>query len=224
MSEFLNNILGRTRSGETIIEILISLFVLVTTSSAATYVIAQTNRTNYDIKQNFQARYLAREAFEELKMIRDTNWIRFSDKNCWDVKLETKDCVSTAPDHIISGTSPTNFALVMSKPSNFSMHLSQVATSNSDPFDDCMKLNSLNTNAYSIFRETSSDPKNNPYEGILYSTDGTPPANASPIYCRKITLTNVHADAIKADVSIGWKVGSENKITTYTSYFINYSS
>ena len=69
---------------------------------------------------------------------------------------------------------------------------------------------------FAIYQYKTSDPSDG-YSNVLYSTDGTPPADA-PVFCRRIILEYKHADAIKVTVDIAWKTGQE----TYTSYLMNY--
>jgi hypothetical protein len=230
MPAFLNNTLhgllgsffSKKKSGETIVEILVSLFVLTSTGTATAYVINQTNQTSYDIQQNFQARYLAEEAFDYLVMIRDTNWIRFSDRKCWDVRLDEKECAEV-PSVILPLDATKDFSLVTAKAQNLSFRLVPVASqSGKNLFDVCMEFDPLNKTPYTMYRESSSDAENNPYEGLLYSTDGTPPADATPMYCRKITLAKVDEDTLKVDATIGWKVGSKLHTFIRTSYLNNF--
>lgn len=221
MWAFLNNTLRRIvtkkRSGETLLEILIALFVLTTTSGAATFLIIQSNRTSQDIQRNFQARYLSREAFEHLKMIRDTNWIRFANKSCWDIEFAQKDCPKQSPKRIVN-IAPDDkraFTLVSGKPGDMYFHLNEVT----DPqaFTNCSTFTALQNPYYVYTNQTEGL-----YKGIMYSPDPLPPADQVPLFCRQVVLTRRHDDAIKVEVNIAWKIGTKYTPRTYTSYLLNY--
>lgn len=216
MLAFLNKF-NKKRSGETLLEILIALFVLTTTSSAATFLIIQSNRTSQDIQRNFQARYLAREAFEHLKMVRDTNWIRFAEKGCWDIEFAQKDCPKQNPKRLVSSnpSSTEMFTLVSGKPGDMYFHLKEVT--DKDAFKNCTDFSSPQ-NPYNVYTHQTKGT----YEGIMYSPDPLPPADQTPLFCRQIVLTRKHADAIQVDVNIVWKIGTKLTPRTYTSYLINY--
>ncbi len=221
MLAFLNKILRRIitkkRSGETLLEILIALFVLTTTSGAATFLIIQSSRTSQDIQRNFQARYLAREGFEHLKMVRDTNWIRFAEKSCWDIEFGEKDCPKQNPKRMVgSGPDTTRtFTLVSGKPGDMYFHLGEVT--DKDAFTKCSTFADAQ-NPYYVY----TNPADGMYKGIMYSPDPLPPADQVPLFCRQVVLTRKHDDAIKVDVNLAWKIGAKLSTRTYTSYLINY--
>lgn len=198
-------------------EILAAVFVLAITATATTSLIINSSRTSYNIRRTFQARYLAREAFDMLRMIRDTNWIRFSDKNCWNIKFDSKTCSKQNPESIQDG----NYALVMNTAQDMYMRLSMVAGGGEDLFEKCKEFSGLAQNPYNMYENKTDDPAN-AYNGVMFSTDGTPPADITPAFCRRITLTKSDLDAIKVDVTIAWKVGSQPQEETYSSYLMNY--
>ncbi len=229
----LNNIIGvaartfcaswrKTRKGETLLEILIALFVLTTTSGAATFMIIQSNRTSTDIQRQFQARYLAREAFEHLKMVRDTNWIRFADnKNCWDIRFEEKDCPKVNPKELASNINTEYvYALLSGKPGDNYYHLDE--TSNNE-LAQCEAFTAGSTSPFAIYLNKTANP-DDIYNGIMYSPDPVAPVDQKPQFCRKITLTKKYADAIEMKVHISWDRGGTGNIGSreYTSYLLNY--
>lgn len=195
-------------------EILLAVFVLALTTTASTSLLIQSGRTANNTQKQFQARYLAREAFEMLKMIRDTNWIRFSDKGCWDIKFDTKSCAKQNPESIQDG----NYGLVMNTAQDMYMRLAEVAD---DSKDNCQNFDALVKSPYAVYQNKTDNP-DNAYNGVMFSTDGAPPANSIPVYCRKITLKKVDPNAIKVDVTMTWKIGSQKNSTTISSYLRNY--
>lgn len=213
----------RHRRGETLLEILIALVVLGTTSGAATFLIIQSNQTSVDIQRQFQARYLAREAFEHLKMIRDTNWIRYADKECWDTSLSEKSCSVKFSNKIAAGT-PRDFALLSGEiSSSLDFRLQEVT--DADALTSCEDFDVASTSPYAIYQSQEDDDT----AGMMYGPDPAAPAGQTPLFCRKITLVKKYPDAIEANVTIAWKrsgvdaSGAQNLgVRHYTSYLINY--
>lgn len=208
--------LNKKRTGETLLEILIALFVLGTTSSAATFMIIQSNRASTDIQKNFQARYLAREVFEHLKMVRDTNWIRFGDKSCWDVQLGVVDC---GGGKRMTDESP--YALIAKTDITFMyFDLSPVVDADNAIFKNCTASPTLN-NPYNVYVHQKKDA----YEGFMYTPDPitAPPPNQIPGYCRQVKLTRIlnstqkGPDTIEVEVHIGWKSGGQIHDRKYIS-------
>ena len=203
MWAFLNNISRNRRRGETLLEVLIALFVLGTTSAAATFLIIQSSRASLDIQKQFQARYLAREVFEHLKMVRNTNWIRFGDKSCWDIDFQEKNCSKQSPNTMVDLGQTKKFGLVSGKAGDMYMQLKEV-TGNIDEFQQCEQFTVSEKSAYAVYRHEVKDE----YEGIMYSPDPLPPAEQRPMFCRKIELTKNYKKAITAIVTVSWKNGN----------------
>ena len=202
-------------------EILVAVFVLATTATATTSLLINSNRASYDVRRTFQARYLAREAFETLKMIRNTNWIRFTDKNCWDITFAAKSCAKQNPDTLAVAT-PRNFGLVMNSAQDMNMRLAEVVDipGGKDSFDECKKFTDP-VKSYAVYENKTDDP-DNAYNGVMFSTDQAPPADSVPAFCRKITLKKIYKDSIQVDITIAWKVGSTPHEEISSSYLMNY--
>lgn len=75
------------RPAETLVEVVIAVFVVALGSGAATSLIVSAMQANSFSKDNLIALYLATEAVEGVRNIRDTNWIRygFDKTNCWNL-------------------------------------------------------------------------------------------------------------------------------------------
>lgn len=217
LSKFFRKNLRKKHRGETLVEILAAVFVLAITATATTSLIVNSSRTSYNIRRTFQARYLAREAFDMLRMIRDTNWIRFSDKNCWNIKFDSKTCSKQNPESILPG----DYALVMNTAQDMYMRLAMVSNAEGNPFEDCKNSSGPLQNPYKIY-ENKTDNPDNAYNGVMFGTDGVPPADNTPAFCRRIKLKQADANRIKVDVTIAWKVGSQENEETYSSYLMNY--
>lgn len=226
-SKFFIGVMKKSHRGETLVELLVAIFILAITGTSTSALIIDSNRASHDVKSTFQARYLAREAFETLKMIRNTNWIRFADdKKCWDIKFEAKDCPKDgkeSPSVLIPlGAKPRTFGLVMSNPTVMDLRLAEVVdTDGYDGFKECQKFDGVEKTWYAVYDNKAADD-NDPYSGVMYSTDQTPPAESVPVYCRRVKLEKINADAIKVDVTVAWKVGSKVKTREESSYLLNY--
>ncbi len=217
MWAFLNNISRNRRRGETLLEVLIALFVLGTTSAAATFLIIQSSRASLDIQKQFQARYLAREVFEHLKMVRNTNWIRFGDKSCWDIDFQEKNCSKQSPNIMVDLGQTKKFGLVSGKAGDMYTQLKEV-TGNIDEFQQCEQFTISEKSAYAVYRHEVKDE----YEGIMYSPDPLPPAEQRPMFCRKIELVKVDHDAIKAAVTVSWKSSNQLFSRKENTLILNY--
>jgi|WetSurMetagenome_2_1015567.scaffolds.fasta_scaffold155187_2 hypothetical protein len=75
------------RSGETIVEVLMALFIVATGSATATALIVSSIQSNAFSRDNLIALNLAVEGLESVRNIRDSNWLKFGyDKtNCWNM-------------------------------------------------------------------------------------------------------------------------------------------
>lgn len=80
------------KSGETLIEIVVALFALTLFSAASTLVIVSALSSTRINKNNLAALNLAREGIELVRNIRDTNWLKYADKTCWNTIPEKDDC------------------------------------------------------------------------------------------------------------------------------------
>lgn len=89
LKKILNILFTRRRKpAESLIEVIIAVFVVATGSAAATTLIVSSMRANVFSRDNLIALNLAVEGIEGVRNIRDTNWIKFGyDKtNCWNVQ------------------------------------------------------------------------------------------------------------------------------------------
>lgn len=87
------------KPAETLIEVVVAVFVVATGSAAATTLIVNSMRANSFSKDNLVALNLAVEGLEAIRNIRDTNWMKFGfDKtNCWNLEPLSGPGECTAP-------------------------------------------------------------------------------------------------------------------------------
>lgn len=78
------------RTAETLIEVVMAIFVVATGSAAATSLIVTAMQSNSFSRDNLIALNLAVEGIEAIRNIRDSNWLKFGyDKdNCWNMRPE----------------------------------------------------------------------------------------------------------------------------------------
>lgn len=78
---------SKRKPAESLVEVVIALFVVATGSAAATTLIVSAIQANSFSKDNLIALNLAVEGVEGVRAIRDTNWIRFgfNKEDCWNI-------------------------------------------------------------------------------------------------------------------------------------------
>ena len=83
----------KNKSGETLLEVIMAVFIVATGSAAATGLIVSSLQANSFSRDSLVAMNLAVEGIEAVRNIRDTNWLKYSfDKeHCWNV-LPGQDC------------------------------------------------------------------------------------------------------------------------------------
>ena len=69
---------NQKHSGETILEVLVAVFILSSVMIATFAVLGQAIKTNVDVRNRIIALNIAREGIEGVRNIRDTNWLKYS--------------------------------------------------------------------------------------------------------------------------------------------------
>ena len=87
--------------GDTLVEVIITLFVISLGSMVATSLAINAIRSNASSKNNLVALNLAVEGIEAIRNIRDSNWLKFSfnKEACWNMRPEAASddsCVDTS--------------------------------------------------------------------------------------------------------------------------------
>jgi hypothetical protein len=87
-----------SKRAETILEVLVAIFVVALGSSAATSLVVDAMQANGLSRDNLIAMNLAVEGAEAVREIRDSNWLKFSydRENCWNMQPDKPVCGATA--------------------------------------------------------------------------------------------------------------------------------
>ncbi len=133
----------RKRSGETILEVIMALFIVATGSATATTLIVNSLQSNAFSRDNLMALNLAVEGLESVRNVRDGNWLKFGyDKtNCWNMMPSVDGAPATvcaADDLIPAGNyaaslDTSTMAWNLTAVATAAMDLSS-ATVNNDPY------------------------------------------------------------------------------------------
>ena len=116
------------RPAETIVEVIIAIFVVALGSASATTLVVDALRSNGLSRDNLIAMNLAVEGIEAVRNIRDGNWLKFNyDRaHCWNMKPGETAC---DPGALIPGTNfvpyfnPTNMAWYLNPASSTALDL-----------------------------------------------------------------------------------------------------
>lgn len=83
-----------TKRGESLIETLIAITIVITALSAIMALFSSSNQTNQTTKERVIALNLAREGIEAVRYIRDTNWLNYSNNRrlCWNYWPDGEAC------------------------------------------------------------------------------------------------------------------------------------
>lgn len=98
--------------GETLLEVIIALFVIIIGSATATNLIITSLRANVYNRDNLIALNFAQEGIEMMRNVRDTNWLKFSGntQECWNLQPNRDTCDPANPTQkLLSGYYNSNF-------------------------------------------------------------------------------------------------------------------
>lgn len=198
------------RPAFTLIEVIIALFVIALTSTAATTLILQMNRSQNEEIHRIQAHLLIDEATTIVTMIRNSNYMRFANDTCWLVPLTEKNCDN--PPKEIADIGSQHY-LFTRNPSDMHFELIQETKGALD------LKNGTNNDPYAVYR---NDVPGAFSRGILYTPrpGTTKPANAQPEYWRMVTIEKGctaigytepegQQRAITITTEVWWKIGSK---------------
>jgi type II secretory pathway pseudopilin PulG len=101
----------RTSRGETLLEVLLAIVVLIIGATTATSLILSAMKANAFNKDSLIALNLAQEGIEYMRNLRDTNWLRFSaDRDgCWNMRPDKLSCAPA--DLLLETTGTSGYAL-----------------------------------------------------------------------------------------------------------------
>lgn len=92
------------RKAESLVEVIIAIFVVSLGASVATGLIVTSLQSNSFSRDNLIALNLVEEGIEAMRAIRDTNWLKYGyDKEgCWNLLPSAPACPAASPNEVIS--------------------------------------------------------------------------------------------------------------------------
>lgn len=205
MKILVQNLIQKKSKGQTLIETLAALFILIMGVSAAAGLAIYTFSSSTSIVKQIVATGLAREGVEVVKNMRDINWLNDtlgipgSGTGCYD--FATSQAGQANCYHYWLGTSPSATAPYCLDPTNSATGcLGDTSTSNYSLGLDASSYGQSTGLFWNLKRQfgTSNygvtfNPTNSGNTGMYYSNGTTACANASGMsdYCRKIVITKV---------------------------------
>jgi hypothetical protein len=200
----------RKRSAETILEVIMALFVVATGSATATSLVVNSLQSNSFSRDNLIGLNLAVEGVEAVRNIRDTNWLKFGyDKtNCWNVMpgLAVTDCSSA------SAISAGNYTLSLD-PATMSWSLAAITAGGLDLTNGNPATNSnylLYNNANSLY--VATQPGNTPSRFYRMITISYPPPATPAKGQTQMTVTS----------TVQWKAGALTHQVVLRTILTNY--
>ncbi|MBU1151485.1 type II secretion system GspH family protein [Patescibacteria group bacterium] len=200
----------KSKRGETLIEVLISVTSLILISTAASMTIMASIKGTQLSKEYLVAQNLSAEAKEIINNIRDTNWLMCPTKKeeCWNIadSQGSSDCNCSGKAKIEDGS---NYYTIQGN--NKEWHLEKET-----PILDLENSPELAT-SYALCREVLED---NVYNYISCLQDGTDLDNAA--FYRSITVTGESESSLNIGIKIQWYSGTQIN-TLHTSALISNS-
>lgn len=220
------------KTAETLIEVIIALFVLVIGSGAATVLIVSALQANTFSKDSLVGLNLAVEGIEAIRNIRDTNWVKFSyDKeNCWNMlpeKASGDDCTSGSGNLIDA----SNYTVDLDT-SNYTWGLTKTGSVGASDLD--LEGATATTNApYKLYFIDLDNSYNSDNQGtalddhdLFVSNDigGASNTGESKFY-RMVSVTYDAADPniMNVESLVQWKAGSLVHQIRLTSSLTNFN-
>lgn len=212
-------LLRKRRPGETLIEVIMALFVVALGSAAATSLIVTAIQANSFSRDNLIALNLAVEGIESMRNIRDTNWLRFGfDKeSCWNINPSQSACTAATmlTDTIEAGEytvdlNPNTFQWTLTKITSGALDLSD-GTSDAD-----YRLNYIDVDTITLDSDGDGDKANDPdlyvSEGALALIVGLTDTGESKFYRSIVVEYPVSCvpanQCMNITSTVQWKVGN----------------
>lgn len=229
----------KTKSGETLLEVIMAVFIVATGSAAATGLIVSSLQANSFSRDSLVAMNLAVEGIEAVRNIRDTNWLKYSfDKeHCWNV-LPDRSCYDPG-----SSSAPASTDLIDSKnytvdldPVSFNWKLTDVQNGviDIDKDNDPYVLNTIYLNSAGGSDQQPLYVSENARAGLSCSSPLTCTANPSKFH-RMIqikyladsnsgsnTPTNQNSQTMLVTSIVEWKNASSVHNVTLNTVLTNY--
>lgn len=226
-----------SRRGESIVEVIVAVFVVALGSGVATTLIVTALQSNSFSRDNLIGLNLAVEGIEAMRTIRDTNWLRFSSnkEDCWnmmpDKGSDIDDC--NDPNNLIGANNMTNFTVDLD-PKNYQWLLAPINAQPLDlekgQFNDVYRLgyadidqavdsdkNGKPADDKDLFA-TSTYLQNNPNQGFVKVGDSG--------FYRMVTVQYIvkpeEADSITVVSTVQWKSNGVVHSVILQAHLINY--
>lgn len=208
----------RKKCGESLVEVIIAIFVVSVGSGVATTLIVSALQANEFSRDNLIALNLAVEGLESMRGIRDANWLKFSyDKNgCWNMRPDALKC--EADKSIANGNYTVDLNFL---PNKYSWDLTK---KDGQPLDLSGGVNSpYQLSYYDIDLAVNSDGKGgiaDDRDVLASNPDGVSGLATSPFY-RMISIKTVAEDMDVAS-TVQWLSQGLKHEVVLTSKLTNY--
>jgi len=189
-----------SRGGETLIEVIIAVFVVALGSAIATSLIVSALQSNSLSRDNLIGMNLAEEGIEAVRSIRDTNWLKygFDKENCWNIlpSAPTCDTAQAITAGYYAVEMDENFVWQMTKiSSQEALDLTTNSPTN-DPYR--LEIVTRNTNNISFYSHNKlSHPA-----GVNYQEQNSDPEDGR--FYRMIEILNVAPDSMEVRSTVQW--------------------
>lgn len=209
-------LLRKRRPGETLIEVIMALFVVALGSAAATSLIVTAIQANSFSRDNLIALNLAVEGIEAMRNIRDTNWLRFGfDKEtCWNINPAEPACAALSdtigPGNYTVDLNPNTFQWTLTEIITGPLNLADVST------DADYRLNYIDVDPIGLDSDgngtTGDDPDLYVSKGAIFLISGLTDTGESKFY--RSIIVDYPASCLTAnqcmDITslVQWKVGN----------------
>ena len=209
----MNKKLKKQPIGESLIEVITAIFVLVIGSSVAVSIVVNGMQTNNFNRDSMLALNLAIEGVEAMRTIRDNNWLRFAyDKEkCWDIAPEKKECED--------GNKIPNGNYIVDLDKTYSWNLNKI-----DSLKELDLNSGLEKNA--DFRLKIQDRGGAPDKQNIYvSAKGATLKDIDSPFYRMITIkTEPSADQMNVTSAVQWLYQGQKHEIKITNKLSNYES
>ncbi len=168
-------------SGQTIIETVIAIFILVSGIAAAVGLAVFAFATSQNINKQIIGVGLARQGIEAVKNMRDTNWLKIPniDSDCYN--FETADNTAKCYKQWLNPANGYNLQISGNQARTFRLRFNPTDVTGATYWNLILENNNFGLN----FDPNITAPV---FEGFYFSPQAAGPLNGSSEYYRKITL------------------------------------
>ena len=178
--------LFKNKRAETILEVTIALFIIGVGVTVSSMVMHRTLNITAGNKLWMQGMFFAKEGLEGVRNIRDTNWIKFSDPDCWKT-IDTGNVCD--PTNAMAPLNTTRYYSIFFDHADFTWELAdQMEAGASNPLFDPPTISARLANEYSIHEKFLGPSNTKP----IYIADTIGAGNT--YFYRRIKIQSVEAD------------------------------